>query len=57
MIVLLSGELLSLEVNTIGEVFVVPFGSPAECPSFPASALALDLVDTVDVGTTVVDFC
>ena len=57
MIVLLCTELLSLEVNRIGEVFVAPFGSFAECPSFPASALALDLVDTVVVGTTVVDFC
>jgi hypothetical protein len=57
MIVLLCTELLSLEVNRIAEVFVAPFGSSADYPSFPASALALDLVDTLDVGITVVDFC
>ena len=55
MIALLSGELLSSEVNNIGELFVASFPSPAECPSIPAAALALDLVDTVVVGTTVLD--
>ena len=57
MIALLSGELLSSEVNNSGVLFVAAFASPAECASFPASALALDLVDTVVVGRTVVDLC
>jgi hypothetical protein len=50
MIVLLYTELLYLDC-------AAPFGSSADCPSFPTSALALDLVGTLDVGTTVVDFC